>query len=73
MAIKQVEKPKYRMKEVVKLLQDDGVANATLQACIHAWQENDLKNPGKGFAVELGGQWFWYPEGVDAIKAALTN
>jgi hypothetical protein len=73
MAIKQVEKPKYRMKEVVKLLQDDGVANATPQACIAAWQKNDLKNPGKGFAIELGGQWFWYPEGVDAIKAALLS
>ncbi|TMM50090.1 DUF3644 domain-containing protein [Qipengyuania marisflavi] len=72
MAIKQVEKPKYRMKEVVKLLQDDGVANANPQSCINAWQQNDLKNPGKGFAIELGGQWFWYPEGVDAIKAALT-
>lgn len=61
------------MKEVVQLLQDDGVAGATLQACINAWQENDLKNPAKGFAIELGGQWFWYPEGVDAIKAALTD
>lgn len=73
MAIKQVEKPKYRMTEVIKLLQDDGVTNASMTTCIDAFKQNDLKNPGKGLAIELGGQWFWYPEGVDAIKAALTN
>lgn len=71
MAIKQVERPKYRLKEVVKLLQAEGVAGASMHSCIGAWQNNDLKSPGKGLAIELGGQWFWYPEGVDAIRSAL--
>ncbi len=60
------------MKEVVKLLKDDGIVGVSTQHCISVWKNHDLKNPAKGLAIELGGQWFWYPEGVDAIKAALT-
>lgn len=73
MAIKNVERPKYRLSEVLKLLQEDGIEGVTMQKCVEAWKSNDLKNPGKGLAIELGKQWFWYPEGVDAIKAALEK
>lgn len=72
MAIKHVERPKYRMKDALKLLHDDGLENITAHKFITAWRENDLKNPGKGLAVQLGGQWFWYQEGVDEIRRILT-
>ncbi len=72
-AIKNVERPKYRMSEVLKLLQEDGVEGVTMQKCVDAWKDNDLKNAGKGLAIELGKQWFWYQEGVDAIKEALQK
>lgn len=38
-----------------------------------AWQFQDLKSPGKGLAIQLGGQWFWYQEGIDAIKAIMLG
>jgi hypothetical protein len=71
-AIKLVERPKYRMTEAIKkLLDDDGltVSNYEFQ---QAWKLNDLKNPAKGLAVQLGGQWFWYQEGIDKIREIVT-
>lgn len=71
-AIKLVERPKYRMTEAIKkLLDDDGltVSNYTFQ---QARKLNDLKNPAKGLAIQLGGQWFWYQEGIDKIREIVT-
>jgi len=71
-AIKLVERPKYRMKEAIKkLLDDDGVGVSSYQFQ-QAWKLNDLKNPAKGLAVQLGGQWFWYQEGIDKIREIVT-
>ena len=47
-AIKLVERPKYRMKEAIKKMLDDhdlAVSNYDFQK---AWKANDLKNPAKG-------------------------
>lgn len=72
-AIKHVERPKYRMMEAIKkLLDDDGVAVTTYQFT-QAWKLNDLKDPAKGLAVLLGGQWFWYQEGLDRIRGIVTT
>lgn len=71
-AIKHVERPKFRMKEALKKLLDDyGIAVSSYQFQ-QAWKQNDLKNPAKGLAVQLGGQWFWYQEGIDKIKEVIT-
>ena len=72
-AIKHVERPKYRMMEAIKkLLDDDGVAVTTCQFT-QAWKLNDLKDPAKGLAVLLGGQWFWYQEGIDRIRSVVRT
>jgi len=71
-AIKHVERPKYRMTEAIKKLHDDGVAVTTHQFT-QAWKLNDLKDPAKGLAVLLGGQWFWYQEGIDRIRDIVTT
>lgn len=71
-AIKHVERPKFRMKEAIKKLLDDyGIAVSSHQFQ-QAWKQNDFKNPAKGLAVQLGGQWFWYQEGIDKIKEVIT-
>jgi Protein of unknown function (DUF3644) len=72
-AIKHVERPKYRMMEAInKLLADDDLT-VTRYKFQQAWKQNDLKNPAKGLAVELGGQWFWYQEGIDKIREIVTE
>lgn len=71
-AIKHVERPKYRMTDAIaKLLADHGV-KLTPYAFQQAWKLHDLKNPAKGMAVQLGGQWFWYQEGIDKIKEIVA-
>lgn len=70
-AIKQVERPKFRMTEAIQMLQAEGVPNVTSHTFTQAWKSDDLKAPAKGLAVQLGGQWFWYQEGVDRIRAIL--
>lgn len=70
-AIKHVERPKYRIKEAIrKLLDEDNLAVSSYEFQ-QAWKLNDLKNPAKGLAVELGGQWFWYQDGIDKIKEMI--
>lgn len=73
LAIKQVERPKLRMKEAIKTLIDEGVPNVTSHTFTQAWKSENLKDPAKGLAVVLGNQWFWYPQGTDQIKAILLQ
>lgn len=72
-AIKLVERPKYRMTEALKKLSDDDALTVSKYEFQQAWKLNDLKNPAKGFAVQLGGQWFWYQEGIDKIKEIVNT
>ncbi|MBM9402428.1 DUF3644 domain-containing protein [Gluconacetobacter azotocaptans] len=71
-AIKLVERPKYRMREAIKKLLDDDGLTVSNHAFQQAWKLNDLKNPAKGLAIQLGGQWFWYQEGIDKIREIVT-
>ncbi|WP_380874022.1 hypothetical protein ACFB49_45320 [Sphingomonas sp. DBB INV C78] len=71
-AIKHVERPKFRMKESIKKLEDDYGLIVTSYEFQQAWKLNDLKSAAKGLAIELGGQWFWYQEGIDKIKEIVT-
>jgi len=70
-AIKQVERPKFRMTDAIQMLTEQGVPNVTSHTFTQAWKAEDLKAPAKGLAIQLGGQWFWYQEGVDRIGDIL--
>lgn len=71
-AIKLVERPKYRMKDAIKKLLDEDGLTVSSYEFQQAWKLNDLKNPAKGLAVQLGGQWFWYQEGIDKIREIIS-
>lgn len=71
-AIKQVERPKFRQKDAIKKLKDDYGILCTKHQFQMAWKLNDLKKPASGLAVQLGGQWFWYQEGIEKIKEILS-
>lgn len=70
-AIKQVERPKFRMTDAIQALTEQGIPNVTSHTFTKAWKSEDLKAPAKGLAIQLGGQWFWYQEGVDRIGEIL--
>ena len=63
----------HAMTEAIKKLQDDDGVAVTPYQFTQAWKLNDLKDPAKGLAVLLGGQWFWYQEGIDRIRGILTT
>ena len=71
-AIKHVERPKYRMMEARQKLLDDYGLSVSQYEFQQAWRLNDLKNSAKGLAVQLGGQWFWYQKGIDKIRAIVA-
>lgn len=73
MAIKHVERPKFRAAEARQMLIDQGIPNVTSHTFTQAWQSQDLKAPAKGLAIQLGGQWFWYQEGIDKIGEILAE
>ncbi len=73
MAIKQVERPKLRATEAMRYLVENGFPDLTRQRFIDAWRKHDLKNPKKTYGVELGGQWFWYQEGIAKIASVLSS
>lgn len=71
-AIKLVERPKYRRKEAIKKLLEDFGLIVSSHRFQQVWKLHDLKNPAKGLAIQLGGQWFWYQEGIDRIKEIVS-
>jgi hypothetical protein len=58
---KEVERPKFRAKDVVAAVQKAGFTNFRIQReHVDMWKAEDAKNPAKGFGVEVQGAWYWY-------------
>jgi hypothetical protein len=72
MAIKHIERPKRRAGEAVAVLREKGFPNLTSHVFTQVWKKGGLKAPAKGLAIELGNQWFWYDEGIDAVAQILA-
>jgi hypothetical protein len=63
---KEVERPKFRPKEVVAAVHKAGFPRFRLQPNhTDMWHAEDGKNEGKGFGVRVSGTWFWYQSWVD--------
>lgn len=65
--IKETERPKFRAGQIVKRLKDEGFNNFKMHHHTQLWKENDGKNPGKGFGVDIARTWFWYERWVDVV------
>lgn len=73
MAIKHVERPKYRAGELIGLIQKAGHPNFGTHRFVQLFKLHDLKAPKRGLAIELGKQWFWYPEAVNEFCKLLND
>lgn len=63
---KEVEKPKYRAKDVVAEVRKTGFKNFRVQPeHVQFWKSEDAKNPVKGYGVEIQSAWYWYQSWVD--------
>ncbi len=63
---KEVEKPKFLPKHVVKTVQNSGFPKFRIQPeHVTLWKAEDAKNPAKGYGVEVSGVWYWYQPWID--------
>jgi uncharacterized protein DUF3644 len=67
-ALKEVERPKFRASQIVKQLQGEGFPYFAMHWHTRLWQGLDGKNPAKGFGVDVAGYWYWYASWVEVVR-----
>jgi len=71
---KEVERPKYRAKDVVLTVQSAGFKGFRINPeHVNMWKSQDAKNPGKGYGVDVRGVWYWYQSWVDRCIKLCTK
>ena len=71
---KEVERPKYRAKDVVSAVRQAGFQNYRISPeHLNMWRAEDAKNPAKGFGVDIQGSWYWYQSWVDHCIAICRS
>lgn len=63
---KEVEKPKFRAKDVVSAVREAGFSHFRISPeHVELWKAEDAKNPGKGYGTNVQGVWYWYQSWID--------
>lgn len=63
---KEVERPKFRAKDVVAAVQKAGFKKFRRSPeHVTMWKAEDAKKPGKGYGVDVQGSWYWYQSWID--------
>lgn len=72
--LKEVEKNKFKPRQVVKLMHDAGFKGFGMHQHTELWKKLNAKDPHKKFGVLLGdGQWYWYQNWVDEVQSQLKR
>lgn len=62
---KEVERPKYRPKDVVTAVREAGFQKFRINPeHLNLWKSEDAKNPAKGYGTDISGTWYWYESWV---------
>lgn len=73
MAVKEVERTKYRPSDIVNFAKSQG-HTLNMTTFVNFWKTLDPKRqPGKGYGVQISGQWYWYQNMLDAFLNHLKN
>ena len=65
-AIKEVEKPKYRPSEVVKMMKDEGYTQFSIPLHTDLWHSvPGSKNESSGYGKLVSNQWYWYQKWIN--------
>ncbi|HPR83479.1 MAG TPA: DUF3644 domain-containing protein [Pontiellaceae bacterium] len=67
--IKEIERPKLRPKTIVETMNKEGFPKFNMHYHTLLWQENDAKNPAKGWGTNVEGTWFWYEPWLEQVRA----
>jgi hypothetical protein len=64
---REVEKPKYRVKQIIRMMRDEGFVKFNQHHHTIFWRVMDGRNPAKGYGVDVAGEWFWYESWVEKV------
>lgn len=67
-ALKEVERPKFKPGQVVQTMQDEGYTKFSMHWHTELWKELDGRAPGKGWGVWVADTWYWYASWVDIVR-----
>ncbi len=66
--LKEVDKQKYLAKDIVATMWSEGYSGFGITQHTNLWKELDAKNPSKGFAGQLGQQWYWFESWIKEVR-----
>lgn len=67
---KEVEKPKFRAKDVVAAVRAAGFRRFRVSPeHVEMWKGEDAKNTANGFGADVQGTWYWYQSWIDRCIA----
>jgi hypothetical protein len=69
--LKEVDKKRYRAKQICKMMQDEGFPKFNQEHHTRLWKELGAKDPTKGFGKvgDYKGTWVWFDSWVDRVRA----
>ncbi|MBL3554523.1 DUF3644 domain-containing protein [Rhodovulum sulfidophilum] len=71
--LKETERPKYRPTEIVAKAKASGFPQFAIFDHSLLVKQLDARNPGKGYGVEIAGQWYWYDGWFDKVMEKLNE
>ena len=66
--IKETEKPKYLPSQIVQMMRSEGHSKFNMHHHTLLWQNEDAKNPGKGYGVQVANTWYWYDRWLALVR-----
>jgi hypothetical protein len=71
--LKDTERPKYRPTEIVAKAKAAGFAQFAIFDHTQLVNQLDARRPGKGYGVEVAGQWYWYDGWFEKVMEKLNE
>lgn len=65
---KEVERPKYLPREIIKRMQEQGFTKFKQHQHTQLWKNLDARNPGKGYGVQVANTWYWYESWIAFVE-----
>ncbi|WP_432816578.1 DUF3644 domain-containing protein [Sulfitobacter sp. JB4-11] len=71
--LKETERPKHRPMEVVAKVKAAGFPEFAIFDHTQLVNQLDARNPGKGYGVDVAGQWYWYDGWLEKVMEKLNE
>jgi Domain of unknown function (DUF3644) len=66
--IKETERPKLLPSKIVAMMRKEGYSKFNMHHHTEFWQQEDAKDSGKGFGVQVEKTWYWYETWLDQVR-----